>query len=374
MKISVFALAVLALVFTSSVLGSKPTPDIAPTHAGFINVSPQDGAFLYYYFLESQNDPSTDPVFLWLQGGPGCSSLFGLFVENGPQIVDANGNFSPNPYSWTTNASMLWIDSPVGTGYSYVQNGDYARNEQTVSADLYTALYAFFFELYPQYSQNDFYVFGESYGGKYVPWLASTIITENGNAQNAINLKGIGMGDGWTDPLIQAGTYSTFLKANGLINSLEEDAAGPIYESYKLLVDAHLYAEADVVGNALLELMVAAAGNVDVYDIRYHNGDPTDPLQAALGTVLNRQDVMTLLNATGTTSGWTACADSPYFGLEGDIEQSSAFLIPGILAQIPVLIYNGNEDLICNYFGTNAWSDALNWPGQTAFQNAVNNT
>jgi hypothetical protein len=133
------------------------------------------------------------------------------------------------------------------------------------------------------------------------------------------------------------------LKANGLINSLEEDAAGPIYESYKLLVDAHLYAEADVVGNALLELMVAAAGNVDVYDIRYHNGDPTDPLQAALGTVLNRQDVMTLLNATGTTSGWTACADSPYFGLEGDIEQSSAFLIPGILAQIPVLIYNGNE-------------------------------
>jgi carboxypeptidase C (cathepsin A) len=199
MKFSVFALAVLALVFTSSVLGSKPTPDIAPTHAGFINVSPQDGAFLYYYFLESQNDPSTDPVFLWLQGGPGCSSLFGLFVENGPQIVDANGNFSPNLYGWTTNASMLWIDSPVGTGYSYVQNGDYARNEQTVSADLYTALYTFFFELYPQYSQNDFYVFGESYGGKYVPWLASTIITENGNAQNAINLKGIGMGDGWTD-------------------------------------------------------------------------------------------------------------------------------------------------------------------------------
>jgi len=141
------------------------------------------------------------------------------------------------------------------------------------------------------------------------------------------------VGDGWVDPEIQAGTYAPFLKEHGLIGSATEDASYLIYDAYKVLVDAHAFAEADVIGNALLELLVEAAGNVDVYDIRYKNGDPTDPLQAALGEVLNRAPVQQLLNATGQQ--WTACANGPYFKLEGDIEQSSAPLFTNILAEIP---------------------------------------
>eukprot|EP01102_Stenamoeba_stenopodia_P019147 TRINITY_DN713_c0_g1_i1.p1 TRINITY_DN713_c0_g1~~TRINITY_DN713_c0_g1_i1.p1 ORF type:complete len:447 (-),score=93.55 TRINITY_DN713_c0_g1_i1:92-1432(-) len=364
------ALALVALVAAKSAPRGT-IPPIAPTHSGFINVNPKYGANLYYYFLESQNDPSTDPVVLWLQGGPGCSSLFGLFVENGPHLVQQDGSFVSNPWSWTTNASVIWIDSPVGTGYSYVQNpSGYATNEQTISAELYTALYTFFFDLYPEYGQLPFYIFGESYAGKYVPWLATTVLTNNNNAANKINLRGIGVGDGWVDPEIQAGTYAPFLKEHGLIGAATEDASDLVYAAYKVLVEAHAFAEADVVGNALLELLVEAAGNVDVYDIRYKNGDPTDPLQAALGEVLNRPTVLQLLNATGQQ--WTACANGPYFKLEGDIEQSSAPLFTDILAEIPVLLYNGNDDLICNLIGTNEWSAALDWPGQNQFNNAQN--
>jgi len=308
-------LAVLATVVLMAYGVAGVLPPIAPTASGFITVNQEYGANLYYYFIQSQNNPATDPVVLWLQGGPGCSSLFGAFVENGPQVVLDDGSFVSNPWSWNTNASLIYIDSPVGTGFSYVEKSSgYARNEYTIAQELYTALYTFFFTLQPQLGNNDFYIFGESYAGKYVPYLATAVLENNLNASNKINLQAIGVGDGWVDPLIQSRTYSEFLKSHGLISTVVADASVAIYDAYAALVDAHLFAEADVVGNDLLELLVVAAGNVDVYDIDYKNGDPTDPLQNQLQVILNKPDVQKLLNAG--TQQWQACADGPYFKLK----------------------------------------------------------
>jgi vitellogenic carboxypeptidase-like protein len=126
-----------------------------------------------------------------LQGGPGATSMFGLFVEHGPFRIHKSMKLSIRPYRWTKLANMLYIDNPVGTGFSFTGSGDgYSRNEDQVGRNLYEALTQFY-TMFPQYQAGDFYVTGESYGGKYVPAISYRIHLENPNATLKIPLKGI---------------------------------------------------------------------------------------------------------------------------------------------------------------------------------------
>jgi len=229
------------------------------------------------------------------------------------------------------------------------------------------------FKLHPEYSKLPFYTFGESYAGKYLPALTHHIWVENQQSGNLkINLQGIGMGDGWVDPYYQTGSYAEFLYAHQLIDDAEYETAEATYEAYKTLIDLDLYLPADDVGNILLESLVAAAGNVDVYDIRYIGGDPTDPLGAALQIYLNQPSVQAQMNAGNQT--WQMCSNAPGFALLLDIEQSVANLLPDLLSSYQVMNYNGNFDLICNYMGTIEWTSNIGWPGQQSYNSATNHT
>jgi len=151
---------------------------------------------------------------------------------------------------------------------------------------------------------------------------------------------------------------------------VELETANGVYELYVAAIDAGLYEVAQSFGNALLGLLVAEAGDVDVYDIRSFGGDPTDPLQDALTKYLNQPDVKKKMNAGNQE--WQACASTPYFELLDDIARSSEFLFPALLQNYRVLLYNGNFDLICNMIGTTTWSSKINWPYQSEFNNAKN--
>ncbi len=112
-------------------------------------------------------------------GGPGCSSELALLFENGAWTVDANLTLVPNPFSWNKIANVLYIDSPAGTGYSYVTNPDgYVTNEREVADNIYTVLQAFF-SMHPEYAPNAFFVFCESYGGHYCPAVSERILKGN---------------------------------------------------------------------------------------------------------------------------------------------------------------------------------------------------
>jgi carboxypeptidase C (cathepsin A) len=116
-----------------------------------------------YRFFESRNSPSTDPVTLWMTGGPGCSSEVALFGENGPCSVNAGGNATiHNPFSWNAKSNLLYIDQPTGTGFSYGLGLDH--DEEQVGNDMYDFLQQFF-KAHPEYQKNDFNTFGESYAG-----------------------------------------------------------------------------------------------------------------------------------------------------------------------------------------------------------------
>ena len=199
---------------------------------------------LHYWLTLSERSPATDPLVLWLQGGPGCSSLFGLLYENG-QIhfsgMKDNSTGVPtlvaNPYAWTKVANMLWLEQPVGVGFSYCADRKGDCTGQNFGLDAYH-FFLNFLKGYPELASVPFHITGESYAGvsaparhistalqgtysvtrvvavlrsllilsvlwcavivvRYVPYVADAILTGNQGGKNPqINLKGLAIGNG----------------------------------------------------------------------------------------------------------------------------------------------------------------------------------
>ncbi|KAM7525121.1 hypothetical protein LguiA_015023 [Lonicera macranthoides] len=167
-------------------------------YAGYITVNEKTGRSLFYWFYEAWTLPEKKPLVLWLNGGPGCSSVgYGATQEIGPFIVDKDGHaLKFNPYSWNREANMLFLESPIGVGFSYSNTAsDYEDlGDELTANDAYAFLHNWFVK-FPSYRTRNFYIAGESYAGKYVPELASLIYDKNKDPSLAIDLRGILLGN-----------------------------------------------------------------------------------------------------------------------------------------------------------------------------------
>ncbi|KAG2635506.1 hypothetical protein PVAP13_2NG360200 [Panicum virgatum] len=168
-------------------------------YGGYITVNEENGRALFYYFVEAPQDASTKPLLLWLNGGPGCSSLgYGAMQELGPfRVKSDNKTLSRNKHAWNNVANVIFLESPAGVGFSYSNtSSDYDRSgDQRTADDAYLFLINWL-ERFPEYKSRPFYISGESFAGHYVPELAATILIQNSyNGKTAINLRGILVGD-----------------------------------------------------------------------------------------------------------------------------------------------------------------------------------
>lgn len=181
-------------------------------YAGYLTASP--GRHFFYWFVESENDPSQDPVVLWLNGGPGCSSLTGLLAELGPWRTKPDGSglvwFEDR---WNKIANIIFLESPQCVGYSYADDGICATGDNRVASDNHLALKDFFVK-FPEYKNNDFYITGESYAGIYVPTLASLIEDDP-----EFNFLGFAVGNSVTDNAVMGNGYPYFAWARGLFGT-----------------------------------------------------------------------------------------------------------------------------------------------------------
>ncbi|KAL0718777.1 hypothetical protein Bca4012_068100 [Brassica carinata] len=183
-------------------------------YAGYVPVDKEHGRAMFYWFFEAMSLPNQKPLVLWLNGGrPGCSSLgYGATQEIGPFLVDNKGNsLQFNPYAWNHEANILFLESPVGVGFSYSNtSSDYKKiGDEFTARDAYSFIQNWL-ERFPAYKENDFYIAGESYAGRYIPELAEVVYDKNNdNSSIHIKLKGILLGnpetseaedwDGWVD-------------------------------------------------------------------------------------------------------------------------------------------------------------------------------
>lgn len=158
------------------------------------------GTRLHYWAADCEKQPAEEcPVVLWLNGGPGSSSVLGLLQEHGPLLLNATGGLMRNPYRWTREAFLVVLESPAGVGYSYCEamklGGSCHNTDLTTAADADAAMREFFAEKFPELAGREFFITGESYAGVYVPTLAKHILDNNAKASQKINIKGIAVGD-----------------------------------------------------------------------------------------------------------------------------------------------------------------------------------
>jgi len=147
LRSSIVAAAVVLLVVLSTNVDAAIPGDLitnmphysAPIpfkqYSGYITVDATHGRALFYWFVESQRSPSSDPVVMWLNGGPGCSSLDGFFYEHGPfhfdrEIDSINTTLHANPFAWNNVSNVLYVEAPAGVGFSYSNTtSDYVTND-----------------------------------------------------------------------------------------------------------------------------------------------------------------------------------------------------------------------------------------------------
>ena len=341
---------------------------------------------LFFWMFEKRGDfDDSTPLIVWLTGGPGCSSTLALLTENGPCSVNDSGTGTEtNPYSWNEAAHVLWLDQPAGVGFSYGKETD--NNEKMISEDAYYFLQAFF-QTYPQYASSPLYIVGESYGGHYAPSIAHRIWVGNeANADKTIrlNLAGLAVGNGLTDPENQYPYYPEMGSKNSHGIEVFDDATveamtAAVPTCTKLIhqcnsgdnaLDNFACQSAFLYCNGALTSPYRMTG-LNPYDIRKPCGN--NPLCYDFSNVqkfLNLPDTKAALNVdTHHSHAWEACNIGINLKFHVDWMKDFSGFVADLLdkAGIPVLIYAGDVDFICNYMGNRAWTNALEWSGKSDF-------
>ncbi|KAI3722055.1 hypothetical protein L2E82_33079 [Cichorium intybus] len=314
--------------------------------AGYIKIKHTVGARMFYYFFESRNKKD-DPVIIWLTGGPGCSSAVALFFENGPFHLNNNLSLVWNDYGWDKVSNMIYIDQPIGTGFSYSSSEkDIRHDEKGVGDDLYDFLQEFF-KVHPDYVKNDLYITGESYGGHYIPAFAARINQGNKNKDGIhLNLKGFAIGNGLTEPGIQFKADVDFALLNQLISKKD-------YNKINQTVPK-------------CEEAAKKCGNVSVqmpYDLRKQNCDDLSRIDKFLNFPLVKK-------ALGVPKDihFGACNGKVYQAMKEDIMRNLEVGLPKLLEEgIKMLVYAGQHDFICNWLGNYRWVKEMKWSGQADF-------
>ncbi|CAG8441307.1 5249_t:CDS:2 [Dentiscutata heterogama] len=345
----------------------------------------------FFWFFESRGNPLNDPIVLWLNGGPGCSSLTGLYFELGPCAVNEEGTDTIfNPHSWNNNASVIFLDQPINVGYSY---GNGVSNSLAAATDVYAFLQIFFKE-FPQYANLDFHIAGESYAGHYIPAIAAEINNNNKGTSSwilanqpknlkHINLDSVLIGNGLVDPLVQYKYYADMACNSSYGPVLQESTCQQMRDAYPQC--ASMIQRCYDSSNAFACLPASMYCNremiqpyqqtgLNVYDIRKpcEGGGLCYPILKAIEKFSNRNDIKTELGVDPSVEYKSCNMEINFkFQLAGDWMRPYHLLIPPLLdSNIRVLVYAGDADFICNWFGNDAWVKELEWSGKKDFNDA----
>lgn len=337
---------------------------------------------LHYIFVKTTSKEVNAPLLVWLNGGPGCSSLLGFLEEHGPLIFKENTKeLVQNFNTWSSVANVLYLESPVGVGFS---EGSYNKYDDVqTSKDNLQALLEFY-KRFPKYMKSKLYISGESYAGIYVPYFAKIILEH----EEKINLEGILVGNGLTDPDVDMENslvdfaYEYFLYGSELRKELDQKCEGkrPLPDTVKCndVVDrimnvAFPNTDKTGVGFNIYDVYRRCTPNSELIEQTHSNRhlmfplnyykkkfnlklDP--PCSTSVGTdwYLNRDDVKEALHVNKSIK-WEMCNETVHnnypFGSSIKLYQDKLF------SKIRILIYSGDSDGAVPYHGTRQWVKSL---------------
>ncbi|KAH8041188.1 hypothetical protein HPB51_013848 [Rhipicephalus microplus] len=351
-------------------VGSLGDVHYFPSHSGFLTANKTYNSNLFFWFFPAEEYPEKAPVVLWLQGGPGASSLFGLFVEHGPYLVAKGGVPEFRNTTWAKRYSMLYIDNPVGAGFSFTQDDNgYARNEDDVGRDLHEALQQFF-TLFDEYATNDFYATGESYAGKYVPAIAHAIDTAVA-PRVKINLRGVAIGAGMVDPETML-DFSGLLYQVGLADRRQADYIRAETIQITNYIKQGRYLDALFIFDKLITIdtlyQPSYFKNITGSDSNYNFLLSKNPeFFTYYQAFVDSPEICKVIHVGNLTFNNGEATEKH---LREDIMQSVKPWLASLMdKQYKVLIYNGQLDII-SYPQMDNFVSSIPWSGKEAFDKA----
>lgn len=351
-------------------VGSLGQVEDVPGYSGFLTVDAKLGSNLFFWFFPSKVEAHSAPVLIWLQGGPGSTSLFGLFTEHGPYQVAEDGTPHLRDTTWVNRFSVLYMDNPVGAGFSFTESDEgYARNLHDTSRNLFEALQQFF-TLFPDYVDRDFYVGGESYGGKYAPALAYTIDTAV-RPRVKINLKGIFIGNGFIDPISMM-DFGDYLYQIGLVGESDAEVFRKKSKMMVKLMKNGRYLDAFNVLDPLLAGILTSPTyfkNVTGMDFYYNYLYSKRPKNYQyFDALVESPTARKALHVGNRTFTDTNKVVQNY--IKGTVMASAKPYLEALIEKYKVMLYDGQLDIIVAYPLTTNFISTLQWSGAKALARA----
>ncbi|XP_010555479.1 PREDICTED: serine carboxypeptidase-like 7 isoform X2 [Tarenaya hassleriana] len=392
---SILLLVMIRHVGSGSVVKSLPGfegPLPFELETGYVGVGGEaEEVQLFYYFVKSETNPEEDPLLVWLSGGPGCTSLSGLAYEIGPlafKVDDYDGgvpSLASTSYSWTKIASIIFLDQPVGTGFSYSRTPPANTPSDTRQAEQVHEFVRKWLVDHPEFVSNPFYVGGDSYSGIIVPAIVQQV--SKGNEQGLvplINIEGYVLGNPSTDDSFDHNYRIPYAHGMGLISD-------ELYESLKRCCGGN-YNNVDPKNSECLRFLrdydkcVSRINEAFILTPlcefasprpnlperrRYLKGLVNATLSAPSSDCYtyryllssywaNNETVRRALHVVkGSVGKWVRCnQDMPY---DKDIESSIPYHVNNSIKGYRSLVFSGDHDLFVPFLGTQAWIRSLNY-------------
>ncbi|KAK4492692.1 hypothetical protein RD792_003512 [Penstemon davidsonii] len=273
-------------------------------------------------------------------------------------------------------SNLIYLDQPIGTGFSYTSSKqDLRKSTDAASVDFYDFLLAFF-RKHPRFKKNDFYITGESYAGHYIPAFSVRIHQANKNNKSTkINLKGIAIGNGLTNPEIQFKAYADYALNMKLINQSYYTNLSKLYPRCQKLIqlcennDSSSCLDAFEFCTSIYQRIAWEAGGIYFYDIRKKCEGSLCYDFSNLEKFLNLKSVKKSLGVGNIN--FVSFSTEVYGAMATDVMKNYMNGIPSLLESgVKVLVYAGEYDLICNWLGNFRWVHAMKWVGQKTFGSA----
>ncbi|GAA5845127.1 hypothetical protein JCM11251_008003 [Rhodosporidiobolus azoricus] len=357
----------------------------APPRSGVKDT--ESDAHLFFFMVRNRHIAETERTLLWFNGGPGCSSFDGGMMEIGPfrLVPNSGGELVEAEGAWNEYANVIFIDQPVGTGYSYMATNSYVH-ELPEAAQHVIEFLVHFYQIFPEFTNHDTYIAGESYAGQYIPYIAQAILA---SSRVSTRLKGLLIGNGWIDPYNQYPAYLDFALQAGVIKK-GSDAEAKVRKAVTDCMSAldKKGAKNTKIHEGICERILGAVTDstiqsvngqnmcVNNYDVRLTDTHPAcgmnwPPDLIDMQPYLSRDDVKTAFHASRHPGPWFECNGQVGAQFYTPMSSPSVRLLPKLLEKVPILMFAGAEDLICNHVGIERMIEKLEWNSAVGFGNAV---
>ncbi|XP_059446626.1 serine carboxypeptidase-like 50 [Corylus avellana] len=356
---------------TSSRLSFFFPDDALPAKTGYLSVNQTSSSAIFYALYEAQ-DPisplSQTPIVVWLQGGPGCSSMVGNFFEIGPWRVTSRSDsfvLESNPGSWNRIFGLLFLDNPIGTGFSVASTPEeIPRDQFSVASHLFAAITSFI-ELDPLFKSRPLYFAGESYAGKFVPAIGYHILKANAYlpASKRVNLGGVAIGNGLTDPVNQVSTHAANAYYSGLINERQRNELEKLQREAINLTKMGKWREATNARSHVLSMLQRMTGLATLHDFSKKD----HPYETEMVFDFLRKEEVKKALGVKETLVQDVCSDDVAAALHGDFMKSVKFMVEFLVKRSKVLLYEGHLDMRDSVVSTEAWVKTMKWEGLEEF-------